>query len=140
MISRINGVEFTELSLKWSIYLVLKITEPFPFTVDHVRNLYILSLHNALVYPGLHPMSQCPVCLLQGESLRQLPLQLWTQSLPYVPNTHSTTMNRLLSFIKTKESTLFYLILSNCKNIMQIWKQSLMHLLICLDLNYVNRC
>lgn len=36
------------------------------------KKIYLRSLHNALVYPGLQPPLKCPVCLLQGEVSRQL--------------------------------------------------------------------
>lgn len=42
----------------------------------------LLLLQSLLSYPGVHPISQWPVCLLHGELFRQWPLQLWTQLYP----------------------------------------------------------
>lgn len=57
-----------------------------------VHSLVNLPLLQALsVYPGLHPLSQCPVRLLHEKLFRQWPLQLLEQLYPYVPSTHAVT-------------------------------------------------
>lgn len=60
------------------------------------------SVQSALVYPGLHPLLQCPVCLLHGKSLKQLPLQLWTQLNPKLPSSQSVTdnINKFIHYVK----------------------------------------
>ena len=52
------------------------------FRVNPMIIIYVRSLHNASLYPGLHPSLQCPVFVLQGESFKQFMLQLLTQFLP----------------------------------------------------------
>lgn len=58
-----------------------------PKLIKHSQNTFIskialLFLHLSPVYPGLHPLSHWPVCLLHGELFRQWPLQLLAQSYP----------------------------------------------------------
>lgn len=52
---------------------------------------YLRSLHSKLVYPTLQPFLHCPLCFSHEELFRQWPLQLFTQSKPYVPSIHSVT-------------------------------------------------
>ena len=65
----------------------------YTLNVDEVAKINVRLLHIEYIYPGLHPLSQCPFCLLQVESSRQLPLQLWTQLIPYVLFLHTTTIS-----------------------------------------------
>lgn len=84
---------------RWTLYLNLNIpyhTIPSPLTgikvirpklIKHSQNTFIskialLFLHLSPVYPGLHPLSHWPVCLLHGVLFRQWPLQLLAQSYP----------------------------------------------------------
>lgn len=53
------------------------------------RSVVLPLLQSPLVYPGLHPLSHCPVCLLHEVLFRQCPLQLLTQLYPKVPKSHS---------------------------------------------------
>lgn len=58
-----------------------------PKLIKHLQNTFIsnialLFLHLSPVYPGLHPLSHRPVCLLHGVLFRQWPLQLLVQSYP----------------------------------------------------------
>ena len=49
-------------------------------------SVYVLSLQKVFLYPGLHPMSHCPVCLLHTESSTHWPLQLFWHLIPNVPS------------------------------------------------------
>lgn len=49
-------------------------------------------MQSPLVYPGLHPLSQTPLCLWHEVSFRQWPLQLLIQSYPKVPSSHSKSV------------------------------------------------
>lgn len=74
------------------------------------KTIYIRWLHNSLVYPGLHPHSHCPFRLLQGESFRQLLLQLCTQLLPGVPSLHTRTqISGGRGFIQNIKMTCYFL-------------------------------
>lgn len=46
-------------------------------------------LQSLLVYPGSHPPTHCPDCLLHGESDKQWSLHWWIHSVPKVPSSHS---------------------------------------------------
>lgn len=60
-------------------------------TVYKYWSANLLLLQFLVVYPGLHPFSHSPDCLLHGEVFRQWPLQLLTQLYPYLPSLHSVT-------------------------------------------------
>lgn len=58
-----------------------------------IKKLNVLWLQKTFVYPGLHPLLQCPVCLLHGESSAHSPLQLLMQACPKVPSIQPTIIN-----------------------------------------------
>lgn len=61
----------------------------------------LLLLQFLSIYPGLHPLSQFPVCLLHGELFRQWPVQLLTQLYPYIPSSHSVTVKYRYTLLNT---------------------------------------
>ena len=68
--------------------------------------VYLLSLQNMFVYPGLQPLSQSPVCLLQGAPCRHCPLQLLRQLIPKVLSLQAATKKTsfLITWIKDGHS------------------------------------
>lgn len=64
-----------------------------------MSGLKIPLLQLLVVYPGMHPSSQCPVSLLHGEMFIHRPLQLLTQSNPYVPSPQTLKNTNVIIYI-----------------------------------------
>lgn len=78
-------------------------------------------MQSPLVYPGLHPLSQTPLCLWHEVSFRQWPLHLLIQSYPKVPSSHSKSVyfyKYLMTHCRfSKNNSLVQHILNPCWNV-----------------------
>lgn len=64
---------------------------------------YLLLLQNTSKYPEAHPLSQCPLVELQDTLCKQFRLQLYLQSLPYIPFLQPVVINILRLNDKTSD-------------------------------------
>lgn len=78
-----NQLKSVNVCIKELVWIIKHQSKEIMFSKVYIRlSVHLPLLQKLSVYPGLHPLSQCPVRLLHGESSRQCPLQLLTQPKP----------------------------------------------------------